>query len=372
MKKKKKKYNSNIKIPPFARVLNKKIDRIKQLEKKYWDDINRQRNVFSNIDQSFEADFRKMFPEQSSLIYACIDGVVLIRVSDFIEKGNVEVHYINSRLKYLLKELPIPYQGKFINFSTIAHLGPNSTFQVKKLTLNEDIVINNLYITVLKYTDDEKLLEIEDAISDIQLSLMGLNSGIFEVNQYLPKEDLKGEKLISRLNSILVEFESLLENAEKEEELQIYIKEHPILLQPYSKVFPKQKLGEDFITDFVLTNTLSQGTIYTFVEIERVSMPIFTKGGEFTADFKHTEKQTLDWDLWLEKNKSYLKEKLIGLESPEFIIVAGRSNDFVEGQNALLRAWNRRQNNLKFYTYDDLLKKLKELISNLEAENNTI
>ena len=369
-KKRNKKYNPN-KNPPFARLLKNKVEKIKNLEKKYWEDIENQRHTFSEIDESFKNDFNKVFPDQSSLIYACLNGVVLIRVSNYKEKGSVSVNYFNSKLESILKELPIPYKDEFINFSSIAHLGPKSTIRIGKLNLGE-IIIENLYIAVIEYNEDEKLIEIEDALSDIQLSMIGLNSGIFDNSEPINKEDLKGDKLINRLKTILSEFESLLENANREEDIQKYIKKHPLLLQPYSKVYPKQKLADDFITDFVLTSTLDQGIKYTFIEIERVSMPIFTKGGEFTADFKHTEKQTLDWDLWLEENKAFLKTKLIGLESPEFIIVAGRSLDFTERQNALLRAWNRRQNNLKFYTYDDLTKKLKELISNLSEENNAI
>ena len=94
--------------------------------------------------------------------------------------------------------------------------------------------------------------------------------------------------------------------------------------------YPKQKLGEDFVTDFILVNMLDQGPKYTLVEIEKPSMRILTEGNEFTAEFKHTEKQVLDWGIWLEQNQDYIQRRLELFESPAYLIIGGRSKDMSE------------------------------------------
>ncbi len=365
-----KKYNRNNSIPPFARMLNRKIQHIKDLEKNYWKSLNEQKENFSKIDESFQNEIEKHFPDQSSLIYACHDGAVLVRLSDYKENGSIEVKYFDMRLEKLLEELPIPHKDRFINLTSIIRIGPRASLRsvTVKFGETEEDEIHNLYVAAFKYDDEERLADFEDALQDIQHTLIAINSGLTDKENQ--QEGIKIENIIDRLKNLLNEYTILLNIADKEEQLQVFIKEHPILLQPYAKVFPKQKLGEDFITDFILTNTLDQGIKYTFVELEKVSMPVFTKQEEFSKEFNHACTQTLNWDVWLENNKAYLQNKLPGLETPDFLIVAGRSIDFSETTKSLLRAWNRRQKNLTFLTYDDLIQKLKELIENLEIENN--
>ena len=71
---------------------------------------------------------------------------------------------------------------------------------------------------------------------------------------------------------------SLLNDSQKEEELQVFIKENPMMLHPTAELIPKKKLGEDFITDFVLVTPNDQGPTYTLVEIEKSSHPILEIG----------------------------------------------------------------------------------------------
>lgn len=356
----------------LEKVISKKVKRLVELEKEYWESINNQREKFALIDEEILNEFERKFPSQfSSLTYGCVDGFVLIRHIAWNDPQSVKIEIINARLSIFLKNLAIPInETKSINFSAFFKIGIGSTMNFNDLNLN-GYQIDTLKISTSSYSTLETQGDWEDALTDLKLALLGLNSHIRFTGKSTKDEEYVN--IIQKLKELKTEFEKLLNSAEKEEEVQVFLKNHPIIIQPYSTVFPKQKLGEDFITDFVFASTLDQGIQYTFVEIERVSMPIFIKNSEFSADFRHAEKQTLVWEVWLERNKDYLSRKLQGLETPEFLLIAGRSNSFNDDNRSLLRAWNRRQKNMKFMTYDDILYKLNELIVNLEIEekNNT-
>lgn len=83
---------------------------------------------------------------------------------------------------------------------------------------------------------------------------------------------------------LIEEFERLLKSAKKEEELQSFLKDHPEFLYPtHIACHPKFKLGEEFITDYVLNVQATHGQEYVFVEIERADKNLFTTAGHFSA-----------------------------------------------------------------------------------------
>ena len=149
--------------------------------------------------------------------------------------------------------------------------------------------------------------------------------------------------------------------------MQRFLKDHSFVLHPSAETIPKQKLGEVFITDFVLVATTTQGPTYIFIELERASHPVLTKGYSLASPVNHAIKQTRDWDLWLEKNKAYIQNKLPGFETPNYIVVIGRSKDFDEQQKAYLRSYNREWKNLELITYDDLLFRFRSTIERLKS-----
>ena len=143
--------------------------------------------------------------------------------------------------------------------------------------------------------------------------------------------------------------------------MQVFLKDHPFVLHPASEQIPKKKLGEDFVTDFVLVTTTAQGPTYLLVEIERAAHPLLTQEFTLTKEVNHAIKQTRQWDVWLEKNKAYLQNKLPGFETPKYLVVIGRGNKFDEDQKAYLRSYNREWKNLELLTYDDVLKRFNNI-----------
>jgi hypothetical protein len=177
------------------------------------------------------------------------------------------------------------------------------------------------------------------------------------------------EKTVELLTQKVAQFGELLTGGTREEDIQSFLKDNPFLLKPASEVIPKQKLGENFVTDFVLLNILDQGPSYTLIEIERASCTVLTKDKLLAEPVNRAIKQTRDWDVWLEQNKAYIQGKLMGFESPQYLVVIGRSNEMTDEEKAYLRSYNREYKNIALLTYDDLLKQAEEF---LESLNRTV
>ena len=222
------------------------------------------------------------------------------------------------------------------------------------------------YVTLRHaYYDDEELPSaVQSAIIDFQLSLIGHQ--LQETNGESAEVPAHPDQTIQKLEIIADQFEALLESAEREEELQLFLKANPLILHPTAEQIPKKKLGEDFVTDFVLVTPSDQGPSYTLVEIERVSHIVLIKDNSLSKQANHAIKQTLDWDVWLESNKSYLQTKLPGFETPNYLVIIGRSNELDETAKKYLRSYNRGWKNTELLTYDDVLVRFRSTISVLK------
>jgi hypothetical protein len=218
----------------------------------------------------------------------------------------------------------------------------------------------------MRYGAPLNLPAVERAILDFQLTLLGLQTSTAPVEAGGP-ERLSGETTIEQLKEIARQFQELLQGDHDEEALQQFLKEHPFVLHQSAESITKQRLGEDFVTDFVLVASTTQGPTYTLVELERASHTVLTKDFALASPVTHAIKQTRDWDVWLEKNKAYVQNKLPGFETPRYMVVIGRSAEFTEDQKAYLRSYNREFKNTELLTYDDVLARFEATIQRLQA-----
>jgi hypothetical protein len=218
-------------------------------------------------------------------------------------------------------------------------------------------------ISHLRYGDEPNRPALERAILDFQLTLMGLLTQT-GVPQSGP---IQGQETVSRLESLSDEFEKLLGDEKREEEIQTFLKANSFVLHQSAETIPKQKLGEDFITDFVLVASSTQGPSYFLVELERAAHPVLTKDYSLSSYVAQAVKQTRDWDVWLEGNKAYIQGKLPGFETPRYIVVIGRSASFDDTQRAYMRSYNREWKNLELLTYDDVLHRFRATIAKLKS-----
>jgi hypothetical protein len=195
------------------------------------------------------------------------------------------------------------------------------------------------------------------------LTLLGLQTQTAEnISGRLPSQET-----ISKLEALASEFEELLEDEIREEDLQRFLKDNSFVLHQSAEGIPKQKLGEDFVTDFVLVATTTQGPNYFLVELERADYSVLTKDLSLASPVTQAIKQTRDWDVWLEKSKAYIQNKLPGFETPHYIVVIGRSNNFDDSQRSYMRSYNREWKNLELLTYDDVLYRFRATIEKLKS-----
>ncbi len=166
-------------------------------------------------------------------------------------------------------------------------------------------------------------------------------------------------------HSMLQEFESLLDAyPKKEEELQRFLTNHPVLLDPFvTELRSKHQLGDDFITDYVVRRINNE---YVLVEIENSTDKVFTREGQFTTSVTKALSQVRDFQAWVADNIAYAQKKLPGIRRPDGLVVIGRRKDLSEIDMKRLDEENySRRGHTKVVTYDDLLSQARAVHQNL-------
>jgi len=180
-----------------------------------------------------------------------------------------------------------------------------------------------------------------------------------------------------KYSELLKTYKQLLDsNPDREEILQIFLKDNPALLCPtYIRMWPKLSLGRH-VTDFVFRDAIGD---YLLVEIEKSSCRLFSKNGDPSGDLNHARSQIADWKRYLEDNLSTAQREL-GLEgissSPKSLIVIGRSDSLTSDNRRKLVTIENDSPRIKIMTYDDVYESAKAMIENLfgplwEHSNNT-
>lgn len=171
-----------------------------------------------------------------------------------------------------------------------------------------------------------------------------------------------GQAVADELLRLAQEFEALLVKAEREEELQSFLRDNPALLDlRATSVYPKVKLGTEFVTDFVIR---LPGDDYVFVEIERSSHPLYTQANNPAAPLTHAVQQVEDWLEWSHDNIAYLRTTLPGIHEPAGLVILGRRSSLNERSMKSLRRRNSTSK-IKVITFDDLLDQIRTVATNL-------
>lgn len=201
-------------------------------------------------------------------------------------------------------------------------------------------------------------------------------------------EEIRSHKLrIERDARILSSFKATLEADDSEESIQRCIEQHPRLwrfaTQGEPHVVPKLKLGEAFVTDFLVFGTAlysqTQTPQATFVELERPTHRLFTRSGDETAELRHGLRQLRDWKYWVAENRQYLRDRLverIGFDwrrwsgegqpagtppygfTQQYLLVIGRRTNLTPDERLRLQHLNDDHRDFKIVTYDMLLDSL--------------
>ena len=338
----------------------------KQVESMIVDILRRKDALLSNASAAFGVEWAKLHAESDLFTHLFLlrDGVVVVRyrhqgatyrlgssvhLDDTLETWTSRPHVIPWGTKMMTT--PIKGGGSFRGVGTT--FGNSSSLQYYDRLLIDCIA----YDSVLLKDPEQTVL------TEFQL----LAAGYLLKNSQSVSEIGNPDQIVAGMESVIAKFESLLLEASKEEQLQKFLRENSILFGRVTELISKQKLGEDFVTDFVIKNVTEAGVTYTLVEIEKPSKPVFTSGGQFSAEFTQAMQQTISWSVWLDDNIAYLRQKLPGLKAARFMLVIGRSLDWTEEKKAHFDVRNRGDIRCEVVTYDGLLVRAKELLSSLRS-----
>jgi hypothetical protein len=333
-------------------------------EKAYWETISSLSQQRREAANSLALPHEGILPESlSSTVWGLKDGVAFVRYKTVGPKAKVDFRILPISLEEWGREgLIVPLEGGEFSFAQSGLIKGAGNFSMINCRIN-DIQIPYVEFAHLRYGESNNIPSIEQAILDFQLALLGLQT----LQTPYQGQAITSSQTIVTLKQLGDTFEKLLNEETREEELQVFLKEHSFILHPSADCIPKKKLGEDFVTDFVLVATTMQGPSYIFVEIERASHPVLTKDLTLSGPVNHALKQTRDWDVWLEKNKAYIQNKLPGFETPTYLVIIGRGHELTDEEKAYLRSYNRDWKNTSLLTYDDVLSRFRRTIANLEA-----
>lgn len=112
------------------------------------------------------------------------------------------------------------------------------------------------------------------------------------------------------------EFRQILNDSVDEGPIQTFLAEHASflirLLPPGAKVlvYDRPKLGSEYIPDFLISVTSSQGPQWTCIELESPTRRSLTKSGQMSAKLAHAIGQINDWRDWLRDNIAYARAEL--------------------------------------------------------------
>lgn len=183
--------------------------------------------------------------------------------------------------------------------------------------------------------------------------------------------DLEAEQLMKQLD-----------NAQKENDIQKYIKDNEKWFIPASifenydfghheaYIVPEQSLGSEYRVDYMLLGRNSIGHHLVFVEFENVNVDFKIKSqNEVTNDVRKGLAQIRDWKIWIDKNKSYFMESSelgeIGRNIPSwgirYCLVVGRRHRMSNEANELRRILHNENRDVDIITYDRLVDNIKRL-----------
>ncbi len=359
---------------------------LEEYSQRYWERI---KEAKSFVPEKHLPDFLKL--TNKVVIYDCKDGYVTIaepHIGDFEiatfktsrQAMDVFDSHINNRAQFRDANGNHPSKDFHFNFKVEytdkvkAQFADPFIQSVERRTGKKTIYRPDWTVICViagqEFTEDMRDNAEKDAEKDAKTTAYALN---LEIE---PSPDLAETQgtVINRLKELLSEYNNVLEDARKEEDLQKYLKQNPKLLifalVPTSnpEIYPKYQLGKEYETDFVLQNDPPRPFSHIFVEIEPATIPLFlaTKV-ELRQRANHAISQLMDWRSWVNTNIAYIKEDFPTLDQCQYVVIMGRSKDLDTKQRQRLNEMNAEHNWRVLLTYDDIADALERLIINFEG-----
>jgi len=302
------------------------------------------------------ASFEEEYPQPiSAVVWVFSDGLVLTRYWDW--RGGSRFEAIaqpgHTTEGWLMRQNLIPTEQGLLR---LASFMPGSTGVFRSGFFGR-CMVRYASVDVIR-RGDPRLSDHENwALIDFQATLLT----IALARPHPPQR----KQLLDELREVAAHFRGRLDTAEREEDLQAFLRDNPICFAPYYRVHPKFDLGAEYEVDFVIESQASGDAVTRFVEIEPASHRLFTRSGDPTAKLRHAQRQIDDWKTWARRNHAYLRERLHGLDTIDYEIIIGRSGELSADSRRRLNTISQEVADLTIMTYDELLSRLETFISNL-------
>lgn len=171
----------------------------------------------------------------------------------------------------------------------------------------------------------------------------------------------------SALKILRSNFMQLLNSTPKEELLQDFFEENPILLHqfPAERTIPKAKILSKHVADFAILTAQKE---LILIEIEKTTTPLMKKNGHRASALVHAFDQVKDWLCVIEEQRiavlDCLKIDRHDVSNIRGVVIAGREKGYDAQNLRCLKMSN--EGPINFLTYDDLLFALDALINKFE------
>lgn len=194
-----------------------------------------------------------------------------------------------------------------------------------------------------------------------------LAARLMDVSQQLRDRNTdRRDQTASDLREMVRAFRELLDRDPSEEEVQVFLSEHPVMLFPTAlSVRQKVKLGSEWVTDFVIQRS---ETDYELVEIEPPGHPLYTSTNNPSHQLTHALKQVFDWRQWISQFPDYAQRAMPGIVRPQGRVVIGRRARLTDETAKALHHHNQELNHIVIETYDDLIARVDRLIDNITSK----
>lgn len=172
----------------------------------------------------------------------------------------------------------------------------------------------------------------------------------------------------SSLESIRTNFAHLVSRNPREELLQQFLEQHPILLHQYParRIIPKPPILTAYVADFGIITPQKE---LILVELEKTTTRLMKKNGGIAAPLSHAFDQVRDWLYEVDEHRLAVLDSL-KIDRAEVsvirgLVIAGRDTGY--DARDLRKLKGADYGRVTFLTYDDLLFALDALIRRVEA-----
>lgn len=123
---------------------------------------------------------------------------------------------------------------------------------------------------------------------------------------------------------LVEKFNSALEFASNERELDSFLKNHLELIEALNEhswncVLPKSQfpIGTNFVADYIVLSACSGYWNCVLIEMQSHKDPIYIKNGEESAGLREARKQISDWKIWIDENEPAFRAQLADFAKDE-------------------------------------------------------